>query len=64
MANFKSDTRRTIKTNGMCASWSKVYYSTAHEGTTIIYDDNDRLAVADVCYANLCSQRESPMCGG
>ena len=52
------------KTNRMCAGSRKVYYSTAHERTSIIYDDDDRLAVADIRYANLCSERERPMCSG
>jgi hypothetical protein len=50
------------KAEGMCASRRKVYYSTAHERTTIIYPDDNRFAVTDVRYANLCSERERVRC--
>ncbi len=62
-ADFKCDTSSATKAEGMCASRRKVYYSTAHERTTIIYPDDNRSAVTDVRYANLCSERESSMCG-
>ncbi len=62
-ADFKCDTSSATKPEGMCASRRKVYYSTAHERTTIIYPDDNRSAVTDVRYANLCSERESSMCG-
>ena len=62
-ADFKCDTSSATKAEGMCASRRKVYYSTAHERTTIIYPDDNRFAVTDVRYANLCSERESSMCG-
>jgi hypothetical protein len=62
-ADFKCDTSSVTKAEGMCASRRKVYYSTAHERTTIIYPDDNRFAVTDVRYANHCSERESSMCG-
>src|SRR5712692_7424163 len=62
-ADFKCDTSSATKAEGMCASRRKVYYSTAHERTSIIYPDDNRSAVTDVRYANLCSERESSMCG-
>jgi|GEM_PF-7035456 hypothetical protein len=42
----------------MRPSRRKVYYSTAHERTTIIYPDDDKSAVTDIRYANLCSEGE------
>jgi hypothetical protein len=62
-ADIKCDTSNATKPEGTCASRRKVYYSTAHERTAIIYPDDNRAAVIDVGYANLCSERESSMCG-
>jgi hypothetical protein len=62
-ADFKCNTSNATKPESTCASWREVYYSTAHERTAIIYPDDNRAAVFDVGYANLCSERESSMCG-
>jgi hypothetical protein len=64
IAEFKRDTSNTTKPKGMCTSRRKVYDSTARVWTTIVYPDDDGPAVADVCYPNFCSERESSMCGG
>ena len=61
-ADFNCDTSDATKPEGMCPSRRKIYDSAAHERTTIIYPDDDGFAVADVCYTNLCSKRESPVC--
>jgi len=63
MADFKCDTSNATEPEGMCASRRKIYYSAAHERTTIIYPHDDGPAVANVCYPNLCSKGESSMCG-
>jgi hypothetical protein len=63
-ADFNCDASNATKPEGVCTSRRKIYYSAAHEWATIIYPDNDRPAVADVCYPNFCSERESAMCGG
>jgi hypothetical protein len=63
-ANFKCDARRAAKPERMCAGWSKIYYSTPYEWATIIYCHHDGLSVADVYYANFCSERESSVCSG
>jgi hypothetical protein len=62
-ADFKCDTSDATKPKGMCASRREIYYSIAHERTTIIYPDDDGPAVADVCYPNRCSEGESSTCG-
>jgi hypothetical protein len=64
IADFNCDTSNATKPEGMRTSRRKIDYSTARVWTTIVYPDDDKLAVADVCYPNLCSERESSMCGG
>jgi hypothetical protein len=41
-ADFKRDTSNATKPEGMCASWRKVYHSTARERAAIIYPDDNR----------------------
>jgi len=48
----------------MCASGREVYYSAANKWATIVYPDDDKPSVADVCYANLRPEREGSMRGG
>jgi hypothetical protein len=62
-ADFDCHTSNAAKPEGMCTSRRKIYYSTAHVWTTIVYPDDDRPAVANVCYPNFCSERECSMCG-
>jgi hypothetical protein len=64
VADFNCDTSKAIKPEGMRTSRRKIDYSTAHEWATIIHPDDDGPAVADVCYPNFCSERESSVCGG
>jgi hypothetical protein len=64
IADFNCDTSNATKPEGMRTSRRKIDYSAAREGTAIIYPDDDRPAVADVCYPNIGSERESSMCGG
>jgi len=64
MADFKCDTSNATKPESMRASRRKVNYSTANKWTAIIYPDDDKPSVADVCYANLRSEREGSMRGG
>jgi hypothetical protein len=64
MADFKPDTPRTTKPKSSHDRQRQVYHSTANERAAIVHSNHHRPAVADVCYANHCSKRESSVCGG
>jgi hypothetical protein len=63
-AEFECNRRRMTKPEGTSTPRREVYDSTADERTAIVYPDDDRAAVADICYTNHCSERKSSMCGG
>lgn len=64
MADFKPDTPRTTKPKGSHARQRQVYYATANERTAIVHSNDDRPAVADICYADHRSKGKSSVCGG